>query len=156
MGLDDADVFLVNPVVGMSMMISRPLAELLLRHADGPWPMHDWGAVMLCHLYRCRWRLLPEVLGSYRQHSANLRGASSVGGAASSLRRLRGRIRGIHGLGHWCRTHAADGHEGEGVPTTRRQAIRCVAGSRNLRWWYRMVLSLLLVLLWPRKGAVRD
>ena len=155
-GLDDADVFLVNPVVGMSMIISRPLAERLVSHGDGPWPMHDWGAVMLCRLYHCRWEFLPEVLGSYRQHGANLRGASSASGARASLGRLRERIRSIHDLGHWCRTHAADDRGGTLVPTTRWQALHCAAVSRNLRWWYRMVLSSLLLLLWPRKGATRD
>lgn len=155
-GLDGADIFLVNPVVGMSMMISRPLGERLVSHGDGPWPMHDWGAVMLCYLYSYDWRFLPEVLGSYRQHSGNLRGASSVSGAVSSLRRLRERIRGIHSLARWCRTPGAYGGRRAQVPTTRWQALYCAMGSRNLRWWYRMVLSSLLLLLWPRKGAIRD
>ncbi len=152
-GLDGADVFLVNPAVGMSMMLSRDLAELLVQHREAPWPMHDWGAVMLCHLYRRSWQFVPKVLGSYRQHEGNLRGATSARGAVASVRRLRDRVRDSDRLVRWCAAHIPRTGARDQVPSTRWQAMRCAAGSQNLSVWYRVVLSSLLMLFWPRASS---
>lgn len=148
--LSSPELALVNPAIGMTVCVSRRLAERLVEHAQAPWAMHDWAAAMLCEIYAWPSAFLPRPLADYRQHSASLRGAPSFSQAFTKLRRMRRRFKDLQALGDWFSVRASE-EEARAhtlLPRTRFSAIAKVAMSRNLRLWYRATLGTLALLLW--------
>ncbi len=148
--LESPDIALVSPVVGMSACLSRRLAELLIGYRDLPWAMHDWAAVLLLRLHEMPWVYLPRVLGSYRQHSRNQRGAPSADSPQLKLRRMRRRLARLRQLRRELAQRAPDhAHAGERIfPRGRFQAAWMLLRSRNLKCVYRGVSAAATLLLW--------
>ncbi|EED30744.1 hypothetical protein NOR53_358 [gamma proteobacterium NOR5-3] len=144
--LDSSDVALVNPALGFTMCLSRHLLELLVLNANAPWQMHDWGAVILCRVYSLDSLFIPEVLADYRQHQSNLRGAPSLNGITERAARLGERMGQLNALNLWESELKDSGNDPVcQLPNGRWAAIRAVLQSKNLRLWYRVVLSGILL-----------
>ena len=122
------DLPLVSPALGMSMCISRELAEILVTHRNAPWPMHDWAA-------------------AYRQHSDNLRGSPGISKLGPRLQRLTDRRRQVLALRRW----AIEGSKPlptkakNFFPASRIACATRVLRSKNLRLWYRLTFALILM-----------
>lgn len=75
--LDIDLLFLANPVIGHTMILSLPLAKKINAWPDTDYClMHDWLAVLMAGTFG-RIHFLPAPLSLYRQHSANLLGDST-------------------------------------------------------------------------------
>mgnify|MGYP001801307858 CR=1 FL=1 len=146
---------LVSPAIGMNTCISRSLAERLVQLADGPWPMHDWAALLTASLYELPVGFIEEPTASYRQHSGNLRGAPSTGGLSRRLARIAARRAQVQRLRNWLAKK--NGPLSPRVrllfPGSRVEAVSSALRARNLRLWYRLVLAALLGL--SRSDQVR-
>jgi glycosyltransferase involved in cell wall biosynthesis len=68
-----------NPVVGMTLAMSRTLLKAIAPDLQRNWMMHDWGILLLGAIRGIRPHFIDQPLVRYRQHGANLLGASSRG-----------------------------------------------------------------------------
>lgn len=72
----DPSITLFNPVIGMTLCISRcSLRDMSPAFVEN-WIMHDWALVILVALNRWEYRFVAQSLVAYRQHAANVVGAS--------------------------------------------------------------------------------
>jgi glycosyltransferase involved in cell wall biosynthesis len=85
-------LLLANPIVGMTMAISRDLLDAIVDDLQREWMMHDWGILLLSAVRGVRPHFIPQPLVQYRQHGANLLGAASRG-LNSRLRKARDHFR---------------------------------------------------------------
>lgn len=69
------NLLIANPVIGHTIAVTKPILELAL-HCIRPsrYVMHDWALALLA-AYAGEIVYLPEQLGLYRQHGANILGA---------------------------------------------------------------------------------
>lgn len=92
---DDPVLILANPFIGMTMCLSRSLAEDAVKWGHGPWIMHDWMIALITQAkgYRSKFIATPTVC--YRQHPNNLLGGRPKGPIAylRGLVDLRYRLR---------------------------------------------------------------
>jgi glycosyltransferase involved in cell wall biosynthesis len=94
--LHDPALLLANPVVGMTLCISRPCLAACAAELDGPWLMHDWALLLLGLSRGHRALYIASALAGYRQHRANALGAAHgwrfthrLGKAARHFARIR-------------------------------------------------------------------
>lgn len=80
-------LFLANPVVGMTMTISREIAQAFADMPETELFMHDWALMMCGLLMEARITFSPRSLVRYRQHRSNVLGVAS---SDSRLRLLLG------------------------------------------------------------------
>ncbi|MEM6543397.1 MAG: glycosyltransferase [Pseudomonadota bacterium] len=141
------DLPLVSPALGMSMCISRELAEILVTHRNAPWPMHDWAALMLAIMFDLPTAYLTDATAAYRQHSDNLRGSPGISKLGPRLQRLTDRRRQVLALRRW----AIEGSKPlptkakNFFPASRIACATRVLRSKNLRLWYRLTFALILM-----------
>ena len=72
----DPSILLFNPIVGMTLCMSRSALRDLSPAFVENWIMHDWALVILVALHRWEYRFVAQPLVAYRQHAANVLGAS--------------------------------------------------------------------------------
>ncbi|MEO0435994.1 MAG: glycosyltransferase [Pseudomonadota bacterium] len=140
------DLSLVNPAIGMSMCISRELAEILVTHRGAPWPMHDWAALMLAVLLDLPTAFLADPTAAYRQHSDNLRGSPGIKKLKPRLQRLASRKSQQRALRAWANgcPEPLSTRAGSFFPVSRAACAARVLRSTNLRLWYRLMYALIL------------
>jgi glycosyltransferase involved in cell wall biosynthesis len=95
--LSHPSILLVNPVIGMTLAVSRRCLRAIAGHFDQPWLMHDWALVLLALDRGFTFDFVARPLVDYRQHGANVLGASMGWRIMPRLRKSRrhfARIRG--------------------------------------------------------------
>jgi rhamnosyltransferase len=75
--LDDPGILITNPVIGMTLCVSRRCLKSVESSLQGPWLMHDWAIVLLALGRGCAAEYIPLPLVDYRQHERNVLGAST-------------------------------------------------------------------------------
>jgi len=70
------DVIFVNPVAGMSMAVSKDMLSGFSDYIDSSWIMHDWAILIYAVSNNRNVFFIDRSLVKYRQHSANVLGAS--------------------------------------------------------------------------------
>ena len=82
------ELIVQNTVTGCTMMINRPLVDIVQRAAaESDMMMHDWWAA-LCAAAFGKIIYLPEATMDYRQHGSNTVGAKKAGSLRYMLSRL--------------------------------------------------------------------
>lgn len=85
--IERESLLITNPVIGHTIAITKPLLDLALRCLrPSCYVMHDWALVLLA-TYAGRTIFLPERLGLYRQHGANVLGAGRRRSVGEYVRR---------------------------------------------------------------------
>jgi len=74
--LFDPALVLTNPVIGMTLCVSRRCLASVESSLEGPWLMHDWAIVLLALGSGWAAEYIPLPLVDYRQHERNVLGAS--------------------------------------------------------------------------------
>lgn len=87
--LQDPSILLANPVIGMTLCVSRRCLEALRPRMAGPWLMHDWAIVLLALSQGFRTQYVDMPLVDYRQHSTNTLGASTGLRLTSRIKKAR-------------------------------------------------------------------
>jgi glycosyltransferase involved in cell wall biosynthesis len=71
----DASILFANPIIGMTMMVSRRLlSHTIEKQFFKLVDMHDWLVVLQCYINGYSIRYIPECLVQYRIHSNNIIG----------------------------------------------------------------------------------
>ncbi|WP_257293942.1 glycosyltransferase [Endozoicomonas sp. YOMI1] len=70
-------LFLANPVVGMTLVLSREIAEQFILLPDDHQFMHDWSMLLCALLLGSKVCYSEKTLVRYRQHDSNILGAAS-------------------------------------------------------------------------------
>ena len=152
------DIALVNPAIGMTCCLARPLAEVLVENRGAPWPMHDWGAVLLCRSYGMEARFIPRPLVAYRQHDGNQIGVATHDTLLRRVMKVRDRLEELASLRAWCLglPPAVRPTALQLIPRSRGEAIANVLRSSNLRYWFRPFLALLILCFWKSKAPTEQ
>ena len=95
--LDPRRLLLTNPVIGHTLLLSGDLLAQVARLPEQEaYVMHDWAVALVAQRMQCL-AYVPQALSLYRQHGANLLGASRQRALGEQLRRgmqLAGRVLG--------------------------------------------------------------
>lgn len=106
--LDPRRLLLTNPVIGHTLLLSGDLLRHIARLPEqSAYVMHDWAVALVAQRMQCL-AYVPHSLSLYRQHGANLLGASRQRGLGEQLQRgmrLAGRVLGQAMA--WARAHSA-------------------------------------------------
>ncbi len=70
-------LFLANPIVGMTMIVSRDVAQKFADMPSDAHFMHDWAMLLCALLMDAEFKYSSQALVRYRQHSNNILGATS-------------------------------------------------------------------------------
>ncbi|MGV3683522.1 MAG: hypothetical protein ACO1PM_27905 [Acidovorax sp.] len=85
--LDPRRLLVTNPVVGHTLLLSGDLLAQLARLPEQEaYVMHDWAVALVAQRMQCL-AYVPQGLSLYRQHGANLLGASRQRSLGEQLRR---------------------------------------------------------------------
>ncbi len=85
--LDARRLLLANPVVGHTLALSGDMLACVVRLPEQPaYVMHDWAVALVAQRMQ-RLAYVPQCLSLYRQHGANLLGASRERSLGEQLRR---------------------------------------------------------------------
>ncbi len=85
--LDARRLLLTNPVVGHTLALSGDMLACVARLPEQPaYVMHDWAVALVAQRMQ-RLAYVPQCLSLYRQHGANLLGASRRRSLGAQLRR---------------------------------------------------------------------
>ncbi|USD65109.1 glycosyltransferase [Vibrio sp. SCSIO 43136] len=137
----DASVVFANPVVGMTMLVSRRLADIYSSYEFDLEFMHDWSLVLICHLVGLRSHYVDKPLVLYRQHSSNVLGNQSKRSRCSLLFSMPGRINRL--IAHY-------NSIGSKLPNYRKfehlYYMRVILGLKMLKPVYKSVLLFFLTL----------
>lgn len=152
--LRDPSLLLVNPVLGMTMCISRDVLVSTESALDGQWLMHDWALVLLAVSRGHRVTYVPMSLVQYRQHAGNVLGASSgwrllprLKKATSHFARIRQQLKAVRSVGGFPVSALAEGILLPG-PMQRLHAARAAFKSGLLKTHNRWLLGCAILLLW--------
>ena len=88
---DDGVIF-ANPVVGMTMLVSRRLCDVYSNIEFDDEIMHDWAIVMLCRILGFESIYIDKPLVLYRQHANNVLGNKSNNSKLSILMSMSKRV----------------------------------------------------------------
>lgn len=99
--LQDPSILLANPVIGMTLCVSRRCLEALRLRMTGPWLMHDWAIVLLALSQGFRAQYVDMPLVDYRQHSTNTLGASTGLRLTSRLKKARKQFKSLRAQVAW-------------------------------------------------------
>ncbi|WP_217515850.1 glycosyltransferase [Vibrio metschnikovii] len=89
----DESVIFANPVVGMTILASRRLAEEYVTTDLELEIMHDWSLVLICKLRGFESLYIDKPLVLYRQHASNVLGNNSRKSKISLLLHMPSRVR---------------------------------------------------------------
>ncbi|NIH03331.1 glycosyltransferase [Providencia rettgeri] len=89
----DESVVFANPVVGMTILISKKLAQIYAKTNLKSEIMHDWSLVLICKLMNLHSYYIDKPLVLYRQHDNNILGNSSNKSIISILLNMPKRIK---------------------------------------------------------------
>lgn len=85
--LDARRLLLVNPVIGHTLVLSGDMLACMARLPEpSAYVMHDWAVALVAQRMQ-RLACVPQCLSLYRQHGANLLGASRQRSLGEQLRR---------------------------------------------------------------------
>lgn len=151
--LADPSLLLVNPVIGMTMSISRRLLAEVVPGLSGPWLMHDWALLLLAADRGASMRYVPTPLVNYRQHGANVLGAAQGLRIMQRLRKARAQFRRLRAQAAWL---ASVGHGEQRLSGTfggagrdsRWRAAVIALHSRLLKPAHAAMLSIAIALFW--------
>lgn len=88
--LQDPSILLANPVIGMTLCVSRRCLLAVRHELRGPWMMHDWAIVLLALSHGFATAYVAQPLVDYRQHPSNVLGAAMGLRLVARLRKARG------------------------------------------------------------------
>ncbi|MUK38119.1 glycosyltransferase [Aliivibrio fischeri] len=91
----DESVIFANPVVGMTIMVSRKLASTYASSTFDFEFMHDWSLVLICYFMKLDSYYVDKPLVQYRQHSNNILGNQSTKPKIALLLSMPNRIKNI-------------------------------------------------------------
>lgn len=89
----DESVVFANPVVGMTILISKKLSVIYANTKFESEIMHDWSLVLICKFLDLKTIYIDKPLVLYRQHSNNVLGNSSKSSKISLLLSMPKRVR---------------------------------------------------------------
>jgi len=152
--LRDPGLILVNPVIGMTMVASRPFLAECRSRLRGPWMMHDWALALLAVTGGRPTLYVAQALVDYRQHGFNALGAARglrlrqrVRKAAEQFRRIRRQAEWLGENGARALGEAAAGVARDSA-TQRIHAARAAIASRLIKWPSRLLLSCAILIFW--------
>ncbi len=134
-----APLLVQNNATGCTMIMNRPLADLILRygHPEKMF-MHDWFAVLTAAAFG-RVRFLDRPLTRYRQHTGNAIGASKSSLFHRGLRALREREKARKRVAlTYSHTRSFLEAYGEALPPGAAETVRAYLATERMPKWKRV------------------
>jgi len=147
--LKDPSLLLVNPVVGMSICASRRFLESHSDVLEGPWLMHDWALALLASSSGTPTAFLKAPTVNYRQHGANVLGATQGWRLYERFRKARQQFTRLKRQAEWLERSAGRHTEFPAKVFDSRWSVAMIAvNSRLLKPIYRWLLACAILVLW--------
>ena len=142
----DAGVLFANPVIGMTMLVSRNcLSNFLAADEYGFTHYHDWDLVIFCHLNNRLVYCVEEPRVKYRQHTTNLVGAQKR--SRTSYVRKYFRL----GVSNWDRYKAINTAHDIHHETKLIECLKIIKSSKHFTFRFKVKLIGVMLVTWLKK-----